>query len=102
MWLAESFRACYGRASLATTQALATGRQIVALPPELRELRVPYYRLYCINSAGGFFRCEDFNADTDEQAIELADELRGNGAAELWQQTRKVHFFKVDQVKQRG
>jgi len=56
-----------------------------------------YYRLYCINAAGGFFRCEEFEASDDAAAIGQALTLRGATAAELWQQGRLVKsFLKVE------
>lgn len=54
---------------------------------------MPYYRLYCINSAGNVFCSEDFDAGSDAHAIAKAEELRGSHAGELWQQGRMVHFF---------
>ena len=82
------------------TQDLTTGRQTVVRSPEFRERSMPYYRLYCINSSGRFFHHEEFDADTDDQAIELADKLHGEDAAELWQEGRQVHLFKVGRLEQ--
>jgi hypothetical protein len=52
-----------------------------------------HYRLYCIDSRGHFFRCEEFAADGDEEAISLSAELRGRHAAELWSGKRIVKAF---------
>ena len=51
-----------------------------------------HYELNCL-SDGRIFRCEDFDAPTDEQAIRQALELRGATAAELWCGQRKVSTF---------
>jgi hypothetical protein len=61
---------------------------------------MPYYRLYCVDKNGRFYRCEDFNADSDQLAIERAVEMRGADAAELWQQARMVCSFSVDHVEE--
>jgi hypothetical protein len=63
---------------------------------------MPYYRLYCVDNHGRFYRCDDFNADTDELAIATALGLRGVDAAELWQQGRMVHSFAAEQIEQNG
>jgi hypothetical protein len=51
-----------------------------------------YYQLNCV-SDGHIFRCEEFHAASDEQAISQALDLRGVTAAELWCGTRKVSVF---------
>ncbi len=56
---------------------------------------MPYYRLYCLNEAGRFYTCDEIDAPDDADAIRQAEELRPGVAAELWQQGRKVHTFKV-------
>ena len=53
-----------------------------------------YYRLYCINERGRFFKCEDFEAGSDEAAIERSAELRRDTPAELWCGARLVHAFR--------
>jgi hypothetical protein len=63
---------------------------------------MPYYRLYCVDKAGSFYRCDDFNAGSDELAIEMAKQLRGTDLAELWQQGRMVHSFAAEQIEQNG
>ena len=51
------------------------------------------YRLYCLDAAGRFFRCEEFSAANDEAAAERALALRGDSAAELWAGARMVASF---------
>ncbi len=63
---------------------------------------MPYYRLYCIDAAGRFFHCDDFDADSDAEAVQKATDLRGEDAAELWQQGRLVHSFAAETIEQRG
>jgi hypothetical protein len=63
---------------------------------------MPYYRLYCVDNNGRFYRCDDFNADTDELAIAVALGLRGGDAAELWQQGRMVRSVAAEQIEQHG
>ncbi len=50
------------------------------------------YQLNCL-SDGRIFRCEDFEAASDDQAIRTALDLRGVTAAELWCGERKVSTF---------
>ena len=52
-----------------------------------------HYRLYCLNAAGGFFRCDEISAESDEAAIAEAAQRRGEHAAELWEQGRMVQSF---------
>ena len=51
-----------------------------------------YYQLNCLSDRR-IFRCEEFEAGTDEAAIRQALELRGVTAAELWCGGRKVSSF---------
>ncbi len=51
-----------------------------------------FYQLNCV-SDGRIFRCEDFEATSDEQAVRRALDLRGVTAAELWCGERKVRTF---------
>ncbi len=51
-----------------------------------------HYQLNCL-SDGRIFRCEDFEAASDQQAIQTALALRGVTAAELWCGTRRVSNF---------
>jgi hypothetical protein len=53
------------------------------------------YRLYCLNEAGHFFRCDEFNAADDAAASAEARERQGESAAELWCGARMVTSFKV-------
>ncbi|HEY0043608.1 MAG TPA: hypothetical protein VGB62_03570 [Allosphingosinicella sp.] len=52
-----------------------------------------HYRLYGLNAAGGFFRCDEISAESDEAAIAEAVHLRREHAAELWEQGRMVQSF---------
>ena len=52
-----------------------------------------HYRLYCVDSRGHFFRCEEFEAEGDEEAVGRSAELRGGFAAELWSGKRMVKVF---------
>lgn len=54
---------------------------------------MPYYRLYCVSSRGSFFRCHDYDAADDVEAIAKARELELEMAAELWTGTRLVKLF---------
>ena len=54
---------------------------------------MPYYRLYCIDGRGHFFRCEEFEAEADEEAVGRSEELRNGAAAELWSGKRMVKAF---------
>jgi hypothetical protein len=54
-----------------------------------------YYRLYCVDASGHFFKCEEIDAPDDDAAIIEAIELRGAHAAELWDGKRLVKAFKV-------
>jgi hypothetical protein len=48
------------------------------------------YRLYCLNDAGGFSKSHDISADSDDEAIDKAEELKLPVRCELWQQGRFV------------
>jgi hypothetical protein len=61
-----------------------------------------HYRLYCIDKRGGFFRCEDIEADADEEAIDKAVALHGGHAAELWSGARFVRVFAAATSELRG
>jgi hypothetical protein len=50
------------------------------------------YQLNCV-SDHRIFRCEEFDAADDEQAIRKALDLRGVTAAELWCGGRRVTCF---------
>lgn len=52
-----------------------------------------HYRLYCIDGSGRFFRCEEFSAAGDDEAIVESRERRGASAAELWSGARMVTAF---------
>ena len=51
------------------------------------------YRLYSIDQEGRFFRCEEFQALGDNDAIDAAKSLKGAPAAELWSGARMVTSF---------
>ena len=51
------------------------------------------YRLYFIDKNGRFCRRLDFEAETDEAAVEKSGESRDGYAAELWCGARKVRGF---------
>jgi hypothetical protein len=57
-----------------------------------------YYRLYCVDRHDHFFRCEEIEAADDGAAIAEALSRRGEHAAELWEQGRKVKTFQKQQV----
>jgi hypothetical protein len=56
---------------------------------------MPYYRLYCVNGAGHFFKCEEIDVPNDDAAINEAMKRRGAHAAELWNGGRMVKAFQV-------
>jgi hypothetical protein len=56
---------------------------------------MPHYRLYCIDAAGRFFRCEEIEAPDDAEAARLSIALRGSHAAELWSGARLVTSFEA-------
>ena len=56
---------------------------------------VPDYRLYCLNRAGRFVRCDEFEAPDDSKAIQKAVERKDGAAAELWSGARLVTTFAV-------
>jgi len=49
-----------------------------------------YYRLYSIDAAGRFLRFDEFDAADDVAATAMAQSLRGETAAELWERGRLV------------
>ena len=51
-----------------------------------------HYQLNCL-SDGRIFRCEEFDAASDRDAIAKALDVRGVTAAELWCGKRKVSIF---------
>ena len=51
---------------------------------------VSEYRLYCLNEAGRFSKAHDIEADSDEQAIDAAREMKLPVVCELWQRNRMV------------
>lgn len=53
-----------------------------------------YYRLYFLTD-GRFSRCEEIYADSDAQAIDLADRKGSAQTMELWCKTRRVHIFEA-------
>jgi hypothetical protein len=63
---------------------------------------MPYYRLYLTDASGHIFSCRDYESDSDDLAIERAEELRGDARAELWQERRKVHTFAAGAVRKSG
>lgn len=48
------------------------------------------YRLYCLNDHGGFSRAREIEADTDEDAVAIARDLKLPVKCEIWQRSRKV------------
>ena len=54
---------------------------------------MPHYRLFCIDTAGRFFRCEEIDAPDDAEAARLSVALRGSHAAELWSGARLVTSY---------
>ena len=51
-----------------------------------------HYQLNCL-SDGVIFRCEDFEAEHDDEAVRHALHLRSRTAAELWCGVRMVRRF---------
>jgi hypothetical protein len=52
------------------------------------------YRLYCLNKAGGFSKAHEIEADSDEEAINAAREMKLPMGCELWQRNRMVAKLK--------
>ncbi len=50
---------------------------------------MPYYRLYHIHGVH-FSRFDAFDAANDRQAVRVAENLNGNGHAELWCAGHKI------------
>jgi hypothetical protein len=48
------------------------------------------YRLYCLNDKGRFSKSHDIIADSDDDAIDKAEELKLPVKCEPWQQGRLV------------
>jgi hypothetical protein len=51
------------------------------------------YRLYFIDDQDVFFRFDDFLAEDDVTAFEIAERLRTGSAGQLWQGKRLVGSF---------
>lgn len=53
---------------------------------------MPYYRLYFLGSAsGGISEVREFEAEADEAAIAVSEQMMRPSAMELWSGERKVH-----------
>jgi hypothetical protein len=48
------------------------------------------YRLYCLNEAGRFAKANEIDADSDEDALKQARELKLAVGCELWERDRMV------------
>jgi hypothetical protein len=48
------------------------------------------YRLYCLNDEGNFARAHEFEADSDEDALKQAREMKLPVVCELWERSRMV------------
>ena len=48
------------------------------------------YRLYCLDGAGKFIKAHDIEATDDEEALELARQMKLPVKCELWQHGRMV------------
>ena len=57
------------------------------------------YRLYCLNDRGRFSKSHDIVADSDQQAIDKAEELKLPVKCELWQQSRLVATLNPEDAK---
>jgi hypothetical protein len=53
-----------------------------------------YYRLYFMR-AGHIYRCRDFLADGDPEALGIADSFAGPDPMELWCGSRRVRSFEA-------
>jgi hypothetical protein len=51
---------------------------------------VTEYRLYCVNDAGAFTRAHEIMATSDEQALQIARDMKLPVKCELWERARKV------------
>jgi hypothetical protein len=51
---------------------------------------VATYRLYCLDGVGKVASAEWIDAETDEEALDAAEHLRGGAICELWQNSRLV------------
>ena len=48
------------------------------------------YRLYCLSDVGGFTSAHEIAANTDEEAIQAAREMKIPVKCELWERGRKI------------
>ena len=48
------------------------------------------YRYYCLDSVGNLHLAEWFDAESDEKAISLIEEIHPDGRCEVWQGSRLV------------
>lgn len=56
-----------------------------------------YYRLYFMDrESGHIVQFREFEAETDEVAIETAERWRDRDAMELWNQERKLRYWAVE------
>ena len=53
-------------------------------------LRMPAYRLYCLDDAGKFTKVHDIAADSDVEAIQHAADKKLGVRCELWDRGRLV------------
>ena len=61
---------------------------------------VAYYRLYFLNERGSHIeRFTAIDADTDSDAIRLADSYQGKNPMELWCGGRLIHRFEAPRPK---
>ena len=54
------------------------------------------YHLYCLNDAVGFSNVHEITADSDEQALQIARDMKLPVKCELWERGRKVAALEPD------
>jgi hypothetical protein len=59
-------------------------------PPAQPKPGQMFYRLYFFNGGSHINASHEFFASSDEQAIEIAEKMRGGRTMELWQRDRVV------------
>ena len=75
---------------LVTQVNRTSGRAVLAACKPGGERTLPTYRLYRLDGAGSIVSADWIEADSDELALEQAQERAGERRFELWQQNRLV------------
>jgi hypothetical protein len=57
------------------------------------------YRLYCLNGAGGFTKAHEITADSDEEALQIARDMKLPIKCELWERGRKIAALEPDAAR---